>query len=225
MRLGSLRALFEKIERYLGRRTAHRDLSFKTTTRTRLTPEQLEVIAPGDAAAIARFLQSRIGSREGMQVLDIRTIGDPLSHAEIEDLAEDLAKALWDCKDRIFGAAKKQGIDDARVWAEIEKHRELCLVADLANTIKHGGLSSRPKSGIRPVINGVHTASNVAEQGPIYLDGDQLVMELQNASFEVYASLRDLDNQTNEFAEVFHVCELALTQWREVITELGLPVE
>ena len=221
MRLGSLKAVFEKIDRYQERRSSLAEPRFVSETTYTLTEEQLAEI-DGKGLSIEQFFMSRLGRREASVFNELKTRGEPFSIEEIEDLAEDLVKTIWDCKDRIKKLADANGISKDQFWTEIKKHRELCVIADLANTIKHDGLNKLSLSGIKPIINGVRNYAKGNGNAVYKRNGDKIIVSYPLSDFEIFASIRDLDNQTDEVGEVFDFCDLAVKQWGKILENLKI---
>ena len=220
MRLGSIQATFKKIERYLGRRLKLKIPVYRTRTVYALDEDQLAEL--DSYPTVEHFFLHRVGSRVGTEVAEMRTTGAPLSHDDIEDFAEDIVKAVWDCKDRIWKRVKTTGVSRKQFFDEVKQHHELCVVADLANTIKHDGLDKPPLSGIRPVINGVRESAKGAGSSAYRREGDTIIAERTLSDFEIFAGIRDLGHPANEIGEVFAYCEKAITQWEAVIQVFGV---
>jgi hypothetical protein len=224
MRLGSLKAVFEKIERYQGRRLSLSQKEFVSKTEYTLTTEQLLEIE-GKGLTPEQFFASHIGKRVGISFQKMETTGEPITLEEIQDIAEDFAKTVWDCKDRIKKIAFTNGVSHKAFWGEVKKHRELCIIADLANTIKHDGLNSKPLSGISPVINGVRNSSK-GKGCSFYTRVGRVITACRPlGEFEVFASIRDLKDQQYELGEVFSFCEKAIQQWQLIIDKFNLSAD
>jgi hypothetical protein len=163
-----------------------------------------------------------VGQKTATIYKNLTTIGEPISFEEIEDLAEDLVKAVWDCKDRIFKLANNNGIAKNVLWDEIKKHWELCVIADLANTIKHDGLNKPPISGIFPVINGIRNSAKGNGPSTIERDGETLIVKHSLCDFEIFASIRNLNDQSNEIGEVFYFCDTGISQWNNIMDHFGI---
>jgi hypothetical protein len=223
LRLGSLKAVFEKIQRYQNRRVALSIPEFTSTTVYTLTDAQmLEFDALG--LTPEAFFLSHKGKRDAVIFESVVTEGEPMTLEEICDLAEDLVKTIWDCKDRIKTLADQKGIDKSVFWDEIKTNFELCIIADLANTIKHDGLSKPPLSGIKPVINGVRNLAKGNGSEDYSRKGKDITVYRSSTDYEIFASIRNLEDQQNELGEVFSFCELAVAQWQCVIDNLGIKI-
>ena len=137
MHLCSLKLIFEKIQRYQNRRMSLSLPEFTSKTVYTLTDAQvLEFDTKG--LTPEEYLFSHIGNRNAVIFDSVVTQDEPMTLEEISDLAEDLVKTIWDGKDRIKIIADKNGIISALFWDETKSNFELTIVADLANTIKHG---------------------------------------------------------------------------------------
>lgn len=223
LRLGSLKAVFEKIQRYQNRRTALSIPEFTSKTVYTFTDAQvLELENKG--LTPEEFFISYKGKREAVNLDATYTQNEPMTLEEICDLAEDLVKTIWDCKDRIKKLADQKEIGKVVFWNEIKKNKELCIVADLANTIKHDGLNKPPLSGIKPVINGVRNYAKGNGDEIYSRKGKDITVYRSLTDYEIFASIRNLEDQQNELGEVFAFCELAVTQWQSVIDNLGLEI-
>jgi hypothetical protein len=224
MKHGSIQALFEKIDRYYQRRKALKSPSFTTETIYTLTQSQISEIDnkklnPED------FMRSHIGQRAGIEFKNVECTGEPLTFDDIRDLAEDLTKSIWDCKDRILNAAKQNNITKDDFWIEVKKNKELCIIADLANSIKHDGLTKLPLSGIKPEINGIRNSATGFEGSTYIRDGNKIIVRHSLINFEIFAAIRNIESPEHELGEVFDLCEKALNQWENVVRNLKLNIE
>jgi hypothetical protein len=223
LRLGSLKAVFEKIQRYQNRRISLSIPEFTSKTVYTLTDTQVLVL---DTQGLTpeEFFLSHKGNRDAVIFESVVTQDEPMTLEEICDLAEDLVKTIWDCKDRIKKLADQKGIGKAVFWDEIKSNIELCIVADLANTIKHDGLSKPPLSGIKPVIDGVRNYAKGNGSAVYSRKGKDITVYRSLTDYEIFASIRNLEDQQRELGEVFSFCELAVTQWQSVIDNLGIKI-
>jgi len=192
---------FEKLNRYFDRKLEYRKLKLK---RTSSLPRQGQSIPPVPWDSIPEFIP----------------------FTDIQDLAEDLAKGVWDCKDYIKIKAQAQGIEWGSIEAEINKKRELCIIADLANSIKHGGLNRRPRSGIQGIhINGLscvgHPVMGEEELIPV-ITPDSLEMTFQLTNFQIAARVNDKNG--SDIGELFELSKKAHEQWEEIISDFAISI-
>jgi hypothetical protein len=221
MRLDSLKTVFEKLERYQNRRFLLSKKEFVSKIEYTLTCEQFLEIEKKNLTPEQYFAYHK-GQRIGTNFADMETSCEPITLEEIHDLAEDFAKTIWDCKERIQRLASRVGVSKKSNWEEVKTHRELCIIADLANTIKHDGLYSKPLSGIKPIINGVRNSSK-GKGNSFYTREDRIITAWHPVGdFEVFASIRDLENPQFELGEVFSVGEKAIEQWQIIIDKFNL---
>lgn len=221
MRLGSLKTVFEKLERYQNRRLTLSKKEFVLKTEYTLTLEQVLEIEKKNLTP-EQYFSSHIGQRVETNFTGMETTGEPITLEEIHDLAEDFTKTIWDCKDRIQRLAIKTGISKKSFWEEVKTHRELCIIADLANTIKHDGLDSKPLSGIKPIISGVRNSSKGKGSSFYTREGRIITAWHPLGNFEIFASIRDLEDPQYELGEVFTFGEEAIEQWQLVIDTFSL---
>lgn len=73
--------------------------------------------------------------------------------------AKALVVDLYSFKDHLKDASAVHGVPGADIEAHVSNTPTLSLLADLANTIKHGALNKPPRSGAAPTIRDAAAAS------------------------------------------------------------------
>lgn len=113
----------------------------------------------------AKRIRSRLDIKDGTGTNWSHTFEDNETHEyEIngvkppEDIQDDIESAfvwLWSLKDYVKKYSVKEGFSSGWVETKINSDHYLCICADIANSVKHGGLDKKSRSNKRPRLGSV----------------------------------------------------------------------
>lgn len=137
---------------------------------------------------------------------------------EIQDDIESTYVWLWSLKDYVKKYSVKQGKTPKWVEDKINSDSNLCICADIANSLKHGGLDSKTRSDINPKL------------GPVTYSFEKDAMEsLVFYAFKVEANIKHpekvnlkmdvFDNEGIKIGDAFNLLDYGIKAWESIIDE------
>ncbi|RLE44683.1 hypothetical protein DRJ25_06480 [Candidatus Woesearchaeota archaeon] len=135
-----------------------------------------------------------------------------------EEIEDDIASAfiwLWSIKDNI----KKMCKDDQWVEAQVNSNPYLCICADLANALKHGGLDRKSRSGKNPMLGKLKYKIPQAAIKELSFGASTVGIDINNAHL-VEWGMPILDDSSNSVGDAFEYLDHCLNAWDLIIESL-----
>ena len=177
----------------------------------------------------AKRIRSRLDIKDGTGTNWSHTFEDNETHEyEIngvkppEDIQDDIESAfvwLWSLKDYVKKYSVKKGFSSGWVETKINSDHYLCICADIANSVKHGGLDKKSRSNKRPRLGSV--TYNVPQQA---------MERLTFYAFKVVTDIKDpdlvnlkmdvIDENDNRIGDAFKFLDYGIKSWNKIIDEV-----
>ena len=131
-----------------------------------------------------------------------------------EEVEDDISNAfvwLWSLKDHI-----KKNFKDADVEAKVNGNPYLCISADLANGLKHGGLDRTPRSSKKPKLGRLKYQIPQAAIGQLAFGAFEVAIDVNNAHL-VVLEMPILDEHDNLIGDAFEYLDKCVNAWESII--------
>lgn len=150
----------------------------------------------------------------GLQVLE-------LPDERIIDGVFELAKSVWQLKDRLKLWVKAQGLS-TNIEAEANKSQHLLICADMANWKKHG--ANKNRSGLAPRITTVVFDTSQSGKLELYYDGATKQKELLVTTTSPIPFRVEVvgNNGTTQLGDAVDLIDAAFMDWLPVIQTVGV---
>ncbi|MGS2743215.1 hypothetical protein ACU6TU_06405 [Halomonas sp. LS-001] len=149
----------------------------------------------------------------GYQEYSIKGIKEP---KELQDEIENGFIWLWSLKDYVKKYSLAQGKDKKWVDNQVNNTECLCLCADIANSLKHGGIDRDSRSGKKPTLSEV--AYKIPQEGinklTLYADRVETVVS-DTSTVKVSMDINDL--KSGKLGDAFELINKCLIEWKKII--------
>lgn len=147
-----------------------------------------------------------------------RIIGVRSPDAIVDDIS-NLCLWAWNTKDYLSKRAKTLGKPGKLVEAAVNSSSDLCLCADLANSLKHGGLDKLPRSGWRPRIGAPsYTIPGHAISSITFGAFDVSVAPSNPEEVEITVPIEDQNG--NELGDVLQLLQRVVSEWERIAIDV-----
>ncbi len=141
---------------------------------------------------------------------------------ELEDDISSMFIWLWNLKDYVRKYVVKNG--KSKDWVEVKVNTDphLCICADMANCLKHGGLDPNPKfkprSGKSPKLGVLKYLVPQKAIGSINIGAYNVNLRVSNPEF-VMLEMPVLGKDDRILGDAFKYLEYALSAWEKIVKE------
>lgn len=144
------------------------------------------------------------------------------SPEELEDDISSMFIWLWNLKDYVKKYVVKNG--KSKDWVEVKVNSDphLCICADLANSLKHGGLDPnprfKPRSGKSPRLGALKYQVPEKAIGSLSFGAFDANVNVSNPEL-VKLEMPVVGESGRMLGDAFKYLEYALTAWEQIVTE------
>lgn len=144
------------------------------------------------------------------------------SAEEVEDEIETMFIWLWNLKDYVKKYALNRG--KGKQWIEVKVNADpyLCVCADIANSLKHGGLDPKftPRSNKNPKLGKLKYHVPQEALGSISFGASDVGLEIENSSL-VKLEMPVFDQKNKIIGDAFKYLDYSLKAWENFVKEVG----
>ncbi len=140
------------------------------------------------------------------------------SPEEIEDKVESLLLWVWSCKDYLKKYSITYGKEDKWIENIVNNNREICICADIANALKHGG-TNKSRSGLFPKLGDVAYSMPQTTLGKITLSANDIEIDIADPS-GVDITIPVMDQNGNQVGDIFECIDATIKAWEKIIDEI-----
>ena len=144
------------------------------------------------------------------------------SPEELEDDISSMFIWLWNLKDYVKKYVVKNGKSKDWVEAKVNLDPHLCICADLANSLKHGGLDLnprfKPRSGKSPRLGTLKYQAPQKAISSLSLGVFDVNVNVSNPEF-VKLEMPVLGESDRILGDAFKYLEYALKAWEQIVKE------
>ncbi len=136
-----------------------------------------------------------------------------------EDLQDEIENGLiwlWSLKDYVKKYSKSLGKGSSWVEKQIDNSTNLCLCADIANSLKHGGIDRKSRSGKKPVLSHIRYEVPQNAIDSLSLDAHHVAMNIAEPS-ELKVSMDIIDEDKAKLGNAFLLIQGCLLEWEKLI--------
>ena len=138
---------------------------------------------------------------------------------EIQDDIESTFVWLWSLKDYVKKYSVKNGKTKKWVEERINSDLSLCLCADIANSLKHGGLDRTTRSGKKPKLGPVRYTFEQDALESLVFHALKVETNIKNPE-KVNLKMAVLDGDV-EIGDAFSLLDYGVKAWENIIDEAG----
>ncbi|MDT4332896.1 hypothetical protein ACQE3E_22320 [Methylomonas sp. MED-D] len=146
------------------------------------------------------------------------------SPEELEDDISSMFIWLWNLKDYVKKYVVKRGKSKDWVENKVNADPYLCICADLANALKHGGLDQNPRftsrSGKSPQLGVLRYQVPQKAIGSLCIGAYDLNVMVTNPKF-VNLEMIVLGEDGKKLGDAFKYLEYALKAWEKIVSGAG----
>jgi len=139
---------------------------------------------------------------------------------EIEDEVTTMFLWLWSLKDYVKKYVLNKG--KAKSWVESKVNADpyLCICADIANSLKHGGLDSKfkPRSDKNPTLGKLNYKIPQKAMGLITFGAFDVGLNVENPSL-VVLEMPVIDKNGRFLGDAFKYLDYGLKAWEGIVSE------
>jgi hypothetical protein len=180
----------------------------------------------GRADRLKKRLQNKSGEGAGWPFLvengetHYISINGIKSPDEIEDDISSIFLWLWSLKDYVKKYAFKKGKNKNWVEEKINSDPYLCICADLANSLKHGGLDQKfkPRSGKSPKLGALNYYVPQKAMESLSIGALDVNLQISDSSL-VVLEMPVLGGRGQILGDAFKFIAYSLKAWEEIIKE------
>jgi hypothetical protein len=144
------------------------------------------------------------------------------SPEELEDDISSMFIWLWSLKDYVKKYVVKNGKSKDWVEVKVNSDSHLCICADLANSLKHGGPDPnprvKPRSGKNPRLGTLKYQVPQKAIGSLSIGAFDVNVNVRNPEF-VKLEMPVIGENDRMLGDAFKYLEYALTAWEHIVTE------
>ena len=137
---------------------------------------------------------------------------------EHEDNIQELLIWLWNFKDYLKGELESTGSPASVIEEKVNKDETLCLIADLANSLKHGK-TKRSRSHLSPRLLRPRIVAQKSDIDAIVFTEDKVHIQLKNDN-SVTPSTWIVSGKGKELGKAEDIALKAIDSWLRIIREL-----
>jgi len=137
---------------------------------------------------------------------------------ELQDEIENGFIWLWSLKDYVRKFSLSHGKNPNWIERQIDNLESLSLCADIANSLKHGGLDRKPRSGKNPILSQVSYEMPQDSISKLSFYARRVEFVVSDPS-KVKVSLDIIDNDNNKLGNAFTLINECLVEWENLIEQ------
>ena len=149
----------------------------------------------------------------GLQEYSLNGLKSP---EELKDDAENAFIWLWNIKDYVKKFAKSQNKSGNWVEEQINQSKYICLSADIANSLKHGGLDRSSRSGSLPALGNIQYKMPQGSISSIKFLANRVETNVSDPT-KVEVIMDIYDNFKNVLGDAFMILDKSVVDWEKII--------
>jgi len=139
---------------------------------------------------------------------------------EIQDDIESTFVWLWSLKDYVKKYSVKNGKSQKWVEDKINADSNLCLCADIANSLKHGGLNRKTRSEKNPKLGQVTYSFEKEALGSMVFHAFKVETNIKSPE-KVDLKMDILDSEGVKIGDAFKLLDYGIQVWERLVDEAG----
>jgi hypothetical protein len=140
-------------------------------------------------------------------------------HEDIQDDIEDAFVWLWSLKDYVKKYSIKAGRNSQWVEDKVNLDTYLSVCADIANSLKHGGLDKHRRSMKDPRLGNVEYSIPQKAISAFTIYSSKVVTNVKNPTL-VELKMDIVDKFENRIGDAFEYLDYAVKAWERIINEV-----